>query len=70
MEDFDLILEVSKFMTYESCEKKRAAPAERKIERNVMREREAKPHCSSRSRSCMEATTSTSGGRHRDSLLG
>ena len=56
MENFDLILELSKIMTYESRQEKRDTappPAERK---NVMRGREAKPHCSNRARSCTMAT--------------
>ena len=56
MENFELIQEVSKLMTYESHEEKKSTSAERRIERNEMREREAKPHCSSWNRSCMEAT--------------
>ena len=54
MENFALILEVSNLMTYESREK--TPPVERTIERNVMREKEAKPSCSSWSRSGIEAT--------------
>ena len=56
MENFCLILEVSNLMTYESRGEKGSHPAESRTERNVIGEKEAKLHCSSRSRSCMEAT--------------
>ena len=67
MENFDLLLEVNNIMTYESGENKRAAPVERRMKRNMTREKETRPYCSSRTR---EATNLPSGGRNRSSLLG
>ena len=45
-------------------------PAEERIERNVIREREVKPFCSRVEVVWGQLASLFSGGRHRDSLLG
>ena len=71
MENFDLILEVINFMTYESCDEKKICPLQREGHRETWWEGGRQNYIVAvRAEVVWKQPTFSSGGRHRDSLLG